>query len=212
MRGSRAPRWLTPLSLVLVVVAALGVRPLQGHDALREQASGATAAALDLFHAVLQSDCNGNNPDHSSCVAIESTPTDVEHGIAAFGVGDPDGNGGFAAVMGRTSGGAWKLWFTSQNPYQLTRLPGDMVVCAGGTGVNLRDGPSTDAAVVGMLPDSTRVTGEEFVLTEPVDPGNAGFGWFRISAPKAGWVYSKYVEAAALNDNCALHNAQVSGT
>jgi len=143
---------------------------------------------------------------------MESAPAEVARGIAAFGISDAGQNGGFGAALGKTLDGRWKLWYTSQNPYQLTRLPGDMVVCSGGDGVNLRAGPSPDADVVGGFADGAQVTGEQFALTEPVDPGHVGYGWFRISAPDPGWLYSKFLETAALNDQCALHNAQASGS
>lgn len=169
-------------------------------------------AAEQLFNAVAQTDCLNNNPDGIDCAALESSPADVAGGIAVFGIADPGGNSGFSAVLGLTQDGSWKLWFTTSNPYQLTRLPGDMVVCADGGGVNLRSGPSTDAGVVDTLAEGTTVTGIQFVLTEPVAPGQAGFGWFRINSPEAGWIYSKYLETAALDDSCALRNVQVGGS
>jgi hypothetical protein len=177
-----------------------------------DASSAAISAALDIFNGVAESDCRGNNPQRLQCVTPESTPADTERGVAAFGVSDAGQNGGFNAALGKTPDGSWALWFTSQNPYQLARLPGQMVVCAGGDGLRLHSDIGNDAATVDTLADGTTVTGEQFVLTEPVDSGNAGFGWFRISAPEAGWLYSKYLENAALNDNCALHDAQVDGS
>lgn len=208
---------IVALGLVLAgLTSPLGFQ-LDSPRAVHAQASddastAAFAAARDLLHGVSQADCLQNNPGRLSCLALESVPADVERGIAVFGVGDPDGNGGFDAVMGHMADGSWKLWFTSQNPYQPTRLPGEMAVCAGGDGVNVRASASTDASVVDHLPDGAHVTGEEFLLTEPAEPGHQGFGWFRISAPDAGWIYSKYLEAATLDDACALHNAQVGAS
>src|SRR5205085_12312267 len=120
----------------------------------QDGATGAAmAAALQVFNAVPQADCLAGSPAKPICVALQSTPADIDRGFAVFGVGDVDGNGGFLGVLGRTGAGDWKLWFTSQNPYQLTRLPGDMIVCADGTGVNVRSGPSADADRVDGLPD-----------------------------------------------------------
>jgi len=181
---------------------------LEGGDS----SSAALAAALQIFNAVVESDCLHNNPQRLQCVTPESTRGDTDHGVAAFGVSDAGQNGGFNAALGLTSDGSWQLWFTSQNPYQLTRLPGDMVICAEGDGLRVHSAAGNDASVVDTLADGTVVRGEQFVLTEPVDPGRAGFGWFRISSPDTGWLYSKYIENAALNDNCALHDAQVDGS
>jgi hypothetical protein len=54
---------------------------------------------------------------------------------------------------------------------------------------------------------------EEFVLTEPGTPGtvdhqpNWGYGWFRISSPAAGWVYSKYLNGVGgiYSADCSDH-------
>jgi hypothetical protein len=202
------------IAFLLSAIALFPARPSLGfrQQPISDASADAINAALTIFDGVTVDNCiNGGNPNRHSCVAMESVPADVDRGIAFFGVSDAGQNSGFGAALGKTGGGEWKLWFTSQNPYQLTRLPGQMVVCSSGDGVNLRSGPSPDAPRVGGYADGTSVTGEQFVLTEPVDPGHAGFGWFRISSPDAGWLYSKYLETAALNDSCALHNAQVGG-
>jgi hypothetical protein len=193
---------------------AAGATPAPQRSARREGSdsyNAAVAAALQIFNGVLETDCRDNNPDGLQCVTPESTPGDTDRGVAAFGVSDAGQNGGFNAALGLTADGAWKLWFTSSNPYQLTRLPGDMVICAGGDGLRLHSAIGNDAGTVDTLADGTQVTAVKFVLTEPVDPGNQGFGWFQISSPESGWLYSKYLENAALNDGCALHDSQVSG-
>jgi hypothetical protein len=203
-------------ALILLVVCWLAVLPWSARAAgspvnrLSDDSADAMEDAMVIFHGVSLSDClRGNNANRQDCVTLESDPASVARGIAAFGVSDAGQNGGFGAALGKTIDGQWKLWFTSQNPYQLIRLPGQMAVCSGGEGINLRSGPSSDADSVGGYADGTVVDGEQFVLTEPVDPGHIGYGWFRISSPDSGWLYSKYLEAATLNDNCALHNAQV---
>jgi len=202
--------------LVAVAMTAAPTHSAAGRSALRldggDSSSAALSAALQVFGGVVESDCLHNNPQRLQCVTPESTSGDTDRGVAAFGVSDAGQNGGFNAALGLTSDGAWELWFTSQNPYQLTRLPGDMVICAGGDGLRVHRVAGNDAAVVDTLADGTVVRGEQFVLTESVDPGHAGFGWFRISSPDSGWLYSKYLENAALNDNCALHDAQLGGS
>lgn len=202
-------------SLVVCLILMLPAqRPVAGAPPNRvsDDSSDAMEDALAIFNGVSLSDClSGNNPSRKDCVTLESDPAAVVRGIAAFGVSDAGQNGGFGAALAKTADGDWKLWFTSQNPYQLIRLPGNMVVCSGGDGLGLRSNPSADSPSIGAYADGTEVTGEQFVLTEPVDPGHAGYGWFRISSPDSGWLYSKYLESAALNDQCALHDAQVGG-
>jgi hypothetical protein len=212
----RPLRLLGVTALVLILGAHSGgdapATASTAHLVAGDSSSAALTAALQIFNAVAVGDCLGNNPNRRQCVTPESTQGDTDRGVAAFGVSDAGQNGGFSAVLGTTPDGSWKLWFTSQNPYQLTRLPGDMVVCAGGDGLRLHSAASNDAPAIDGLDDGTLVRGEQFVLTEPVDPGDAGFGWFRISSPEPGWLYSKYLENAALHDNCALHDGQVGGT
>lgn len=218
-RGGTPVRLAASVAALVLLASLFGGRsrapltayPLQPGQSGTDAAAVAFAAAREVFHGIPLDDCLSNNPQRLDCITAESSAAEIARGIAVFGVSDAGQNSGFEAAMGRMQNGSWRLWFTSQNPYQLTRLPGDMVICAGGDGVHLRASPSADAAAVDTLPDATAVTGEEFVLTEPVDPGSAGFGWFRISSPESGWLYSKYLEAAVLNDHCALHNAQLGG-
>jgi hypothetical protein len=78
--------------------------------------------------------------------------------------------------------------------------------------VNVRSSPSTDASVVATLADSTSARGEEFALTLPRKlsiPPTEGYGWFRISSPQAGWVYSKYVAGigTTYSADCTEHDA-----
>jgi hypothetical protein len=204
-------------AVALAALAAAAMAGGIGSRVVRAQsgdAQAAMAAALRIFHGVAQSDCTSNNPQGLGCVELESDAQTVMAGIADFGVSDPAGMGGFHGILGRSGDGSWNLWFTSQNAYQLLYLPGDMVVCAFGDGLTVRSGPSTNAAQVDVLADGARVTGQQFQLSDPGSgPRQAGFGWFRISAPEDGWVYSKYLEAAALaaTDHCVTHDAQVQG-
>jgi hypothetical protein len=96
-------------------------------------------------------------------------------------------------------------------------LPGEMIVCAGGDGLNVRAAPSTDAPIVGTLSDLTIVTAVQFTLTQPgVQPSQTadqvvGHGWYRLSAPLAGWSSSLYlsnaeIDAYSSTAPCAIHD------
>jgi hypothetical protein len=92
-----------------------------------------------------------------------ASASQVARGIAHFGVGNSFG--GAHHFWARTPAADWQSWIVTQNGGpELTSLPGAMLVGAGGDGLTLRAGPGTDAASLGVLADSTRVTAEEFVL------------------------------------------------
>ncbi len=53
---------------------------------------------------------------------------------------------GAMEFLGQTPGREWQFWFGTQNiTYQLTVLPGDMRVCAGGDGLNVRASPERES-------------------------------------------------------------------
>jgi hypothetical protein len=117
----------------------------------------------------------------------------------------PEGQGAFLGVLGRDPAGEWRFWFGVQNVfYQRLDLPGEMVVCAP-DGLNVRSGPSTEAPIVETLADHTRVTAEQFTLTQPgTMPTESaeqviGSGWYYLSAPIAGWSSSLYLTNAAID-------------
>jgi len=116
--------------------------------------------------------------------------------------------------LGKTPEGEWKLWFGTQNiTYQLTVLPGDMRVCAGGAGLNVRASLSVESEALTLLNDDTIISVDRFVLTEPRSSSpttgvQAGFGWYHLTSPREGWAFSKYLSAASLGD-CSMHDAQV---
>ena len=118
------------------------------------------------------------------------------------------------AFLGKTPEGKWQYWYGAQNiTYQLTVLPGDMRVCAGGEGLNVRTSPSADSESLGLLAENTIVTVDRFVLTEPGSTSptgqTVGYGWYHLTGPSEGWAYSKYVSAASLGD-CSVHDSQVN--
>ena len=172
----------------------------------------AFAAALRVFDGVPLADCMTNNPRRRACINPQSTiPVTAEGGTAAFGLRDPEGLGGALIIMGRGPWGDWDYWFGTQNiSYRRFELPGAMVVCADGDGANLRAAPGLDAEILGVLADLTTVQAEGFVLAQPgtVSPLTAGAGWYRLSVPYAGWVYSELLSDARLGD-CSFRDAAV---
>lgn len=113
-------------------------------------------------------------------------------------------------VYGQDQAGAWDEWFGTQNTsYHLFVLPGDMLVCADGQGVNVRSGPSTSASLVVLLKDLSKVRAESFLFTQPADAkGLGGQGWYRISSPQAGWTRADFLSDAGLG-NCDFRNQLV---
>jgi len=187
-------------------VATTSTAVPRGTQTAQQAADAAFAAALEHFQAVSEEDCETNNPQKKQCVSAQSSPSEAQRGIATFGVYDPEGIGGFVGVLGRDPAGEWRLWFTTQQAYQLLTLPGDMLACAEGQTLNVRSAPTTNAPVLSSLEDLTTVRAEEFVLTEPAsDPDNPGYGWYHLSAPLDGWAYSKYLTNALLSD-CSLRD------
>ena len=116
--------------------------------------------------------------------------------------------------LGQTPEGEWKFWFGTQAiAYQLTVLPGDMRVCAGGAGLNVRASSAAESESLALLNDGTIISVDRFVLTEPgsrsaTTGAQAGFGWYHLTSPKEGWAFSKYLSVASLGD-CSVHDAQV---
>jgi len=173
-----------------------------------DPAEAALAAAIELLEGVSEADCTTNNPEQADCVSID--PDDREPaslGIAVLSVEGPAG-GSSALLMGREADGNWAYYAGGQQYYQASKLPGEMTVCTQGTGLNVRAEASATAQLVRTVEDNSTVSGEEFVLTQPGTPPTAspvpGYGWYRISAPVEGWVYSKYVSGLA---DCSLHDS-----
>lgn len=160
-------------------------------------------AALEQLNAVSEQDCTANNPQNRPCLNLTSgSGVSVDRGLAQFSVAPKDGPA-YSVIVAKDANGAWKLFQQGQQFRQQVVLPGDMKVCAEGTGLNLRAGPDTGATIVQLLPDETIVKGEEFTLTEPAQGETNGAGWYRVSAPAAGWVYSRYVFSPQVATRCA---------
>ena len=192
----------TPSAAIITTGASSSASPSQ------DPAEAALAAAIELVDGVSEADCTTNNPEQRECVTLDPDNRALaSRGIAALGLQAPAGSGG-ALLMGREADGNWAFYAGGQQYYQAWKLPGEMHVCTQRSGLNVRAEASTDAALVRTVEDNSSVTGEEFVLTQPGTPPTAspvpGYGWYRISAPVEGWVYSKYVSGLA---DCTLHDS-----
>lgn len=149
----------------------------------------------------------------AACITTVDAGVAVDLGLMRLGYQAPASEGGGALVFaGRMADGSWRYWFGTQNAhYQLVDLPGDVLVCADGDGLNARERPDPNSPVVGFVTDLTRLRAEEFVLTEPgrTTPALAsGAGWYRVSVgspAKTGWVSSRFVSDAQLKD-CAVRD------
>lgn len=153
--------------------------------------------------------CLKDNPGNKVCIVQASAAAALAGGIARFTGGYPDG-GGFAFLMGRTADDAWHYIYGSQQGFYLrTDLPGDIRACGGGTAITIRSAANTSAAAAGTLADNATAHAEQYVLTTPgaFGPNGArGDGWYKISAPTAGWVHASDTADAALGD-CKLRDA-----
>ncbi len=208
----------------LLVVGAIGLSaaaPARSQELGSPAEADAFAAALQIFDAVPYPDCLSNNPAQQLCLrpTVPGNPLSADNadrGIAAVEVNSPEGvlaqqgRGGYPdsglGVLGRDGDGVWQFYFRGQQYYQLVRLPGNLLICAGGDGINVRAQPNTAAPVVASLPDGSSLRAEAFVETEPgnAQAREAGAGWYQISTPQDGWVYSRFVSG---QPTCALHDA-----
>jgi hypothetical protein len=206
-----SPTPATPTEETPSVSPTIGASPSPRAATPESEADRALAAAEVVLGGVAGPDCT---PTAKSPVCILPAPSlaSPKHGIAAFDVSIYPG-GGAIEFLGKMLEGEWQFWFGTQDTtYQLTVLPGDMRVCAGGAGLNLRVSPSVDSEALALLADDEVVTVDRFVLTEPGSRSpagaEAGYGWYRLAAPEERWAYSKYLSDASLGD-CSLHDALV---
>ena len=176
------------------------------------EADRAAAAAKTIIGGVVDAACTPS-PETPACTIPNPSLGTPQHGTAAFGASSYPG-GGAMEFLGQTPEGEWKFWFGTQNiTYQLTVLPGEMRVCAGGAGLNVRASPAVESEALTLLNDDTIISVDRFVLTEPglrspTTGVQAGFGWYHLTSPKEGWAFSKYLSDASLGD-CSVHDALV---
>ena len=170
------------------------------------------AAAKTIIGGVVDAACTPS-PETPACTVPKPSLGTPERGTAAFGISSYPG-GGAMEFLGQTPEGEWKFWFGTQSTaYQLTVLPGEMRVCAGGAGLNVRASSAVESESLALLNDGTIISVDRFVLTEPASRSattgvRAGFGWYHVTSPKEGWAFSKYLSVASLGD-CSVHDAQV---
>jgi hypothetical protein len=176
------------------------------------EADRAAAAAKTIFGGVVDAACTPS-PETPDCAVPDPSLGTPQRGTAAFGVSSYPG-GGAMEFLGQTPEGEWKFWFGTQSTaYQLTVLPGEMRVCAGGAGLNVRASSAVDSESLALLNDGTIISVDRFVLTETGSRSattgvQAGFGWYHLTSPKEGWAFSKYLSVASLGD-CSVHDALV---
>lgn len=181
-----------------------------------DQPAAATAAALAATGGITLADClaGGRQAGRSTrCLDLAAVPSPAEigRGIAVFSLAEFANDGGAIGptnsplsaglvVMGLDGAGAWQFWFGAQQLYQRLGLPGGVRVCADGDSANVRAAPGLDAEIVTTLADFTEATAEQFVLTQAgaFEGLVNGFGWYRISGPAEGWVYSTLLTDAML--------------
>ena len=174
----------------------------------------AATAAKTVLGGVVDAACTPS-PETPVCTVPEPSLGTPQYGTAAFGISSYPG-GGAIEFLGQTPEGEWEFWFATQNiTYQLTVLPGDMRVCAGGSGLNVRASSAAESESLALLNDDTIISVDRFVLTEPGTRSattgvQAGFGWYHLTSPKEGWAFSKYLSVASLGD-CSVHDALVRG-
>lgn len=175
-------------------------RPLVLTPEIRTAAEDVAEAFGETVRAI--PDCVPAAP----CITTGDAGTSVDLGVMRLGFQEATPPGGGALVFaGRTPDGAWRFWFGTQNVfYQLVDLPGDVLVCADGDGLNVRERADASSASAGFVPDGARLRAVEFVLTAPgIAPTGRGSGWYRVEAGdlhRAGWVSSRFVTDARLQD------------
>jgi predicted small secreted protein len=146
-------------------------------------------------------ECSEDLPD-GPCIAVDWSDEDqAGGGVVTAGVQEGIVGGQALLVFAQTPEGEWAHWVTIGNGGggPLLSWPGDMTVCAGGSGLNLREDAATNGALITTLPDGSSVEADGFVLTEPGDPANAGQvgrngdGWYHIVLPQEGWAYDRFL-------------------
>lgn len=180
--------------------------PTPRDPSVEEQVQRALRAAGELLDVPVEPDCR----EGADCVRQGVVGPSVEQGILQLAYAGADGSGA-ALVMALDQQDAWAVWLASQRDvYQLLELPGELRVCAGGEGTELREAPSPEAASVASAADGDLLEAESFVLTEPGSLQEWGAGWYRITSPVEAWAHSREVANAATGD-CNLRDVYEKG-
>ena len=153
--------------------------------------------------------CLQDNTAQKVCIVQASPNAALAGGLVRFTGGYPDG-GGFAFLMGRAADGAWHYLYGSQQGFYLrTELPGDIRACGGGGPITIRATADANSAAAGTIADGATARAEQYTLTTAGTfgaNGKRGDGWYKVSAPAAGWVHASDTADAALGD-CKLRDA-----
>jgi len=210
--GDEGAGTASPVPIGTGTVAPSGSTPLPAATSAPSEADRAAEAARAIFGGVVDPTCTPS-PETPACIIPDPSLGTPQRGTAAFGTSAYPG-GGAMEFLGQTPEGEWKFWFGTQAvAYQLTVLPGDMRVCAGGAGLNVRASSAVESESLALLNDDTIISVDRFLLTEPGSRSattgvQAGFGWYHLTSPKEGWAFSKYLSDASLGD-CSVHDALV---
>ena len=142
-------------------------------------------------------------PPGKPVVTFVRMPQDLSKGIGIVRFATAPGGPSEVRSLARDASGAWKLFLRldgPQPPPWFVQLPGDAVACSYNImPARLLTEPSMTSNGP-MLKDGDKLRLEEFRIESEgiVTPGR---GFYRVSAPAAGWVYSDFV-ANALWDGC----------
>ncbi|MFN0096381.1 MAG: hypothetical protein ACKVVT_16595 [Dehalococcoidia bacterium] len=220
-------RWVADSMLTAGVLAEDFLTPTQeGRNALGGQwlaygnqpdlspaIRGAIQAALRVFtEAKGAPDCVKGTP----CIEAFDPGGSIDEGVIRLSYSAEVGAA--AIYLARDQSGAWQFWFGAQQAtHRLTDLPGTLIVCADGDGLNLRSGPNAGAPTLGLAKDGERFFAKTFLITEFGDVNlKAGAGWYQVVTEtkdaqgriKTGeaFIFSRFTSDARLRD-CTLRNA-----
>jgi hypothetical protein len=200
-----------PVLGVFLLVGAVAAYLFIRQQSANAQLEAANRAAAALSGGVVTADCNEAPAQGAPCLQPASSAANAGRGVAAYLVYGPGGQRS-RAVFGRDAQGVWQFWYATQGTsYQLSELPGDLRACASGQGIAVRGEPGAQAAIAGSVRDQATLRAEAFVLTEPAAAlDRPGWGFYRVSSPRQGWVSSRLVSDLSLG-SCELHDQAERG-
>ncbi len=181
--------------------------------ALAAEVRAAIQTAVRVFpEAKTEPDCIATTP----CIQAFDPGSSLAAGIIKLSYTAPAGVGSAALFFAKDQTDTWQYWFGAQQAtHRLTEMPGLVMVCADGDGLNVRAGPASVARSVAVVPDGTTFEARAFVLTEPGTASTAGAGWYRVvtvtqtdrgAVTGEAWVFSRFVSDVR-RGNCDTRNA-----
>ncbi len=164
-------------------------------------------AALKRMDGVLvppSSRCTDS--DRSCVVELTALPASAAEGMVRLGGFDPGGQGTGWIILGRHADDSWGVFLVANAlmPPTTPSMAGAQplgYVCDAPEGLNVRAQPTMDSEVLGSLTEGTEVQIEQFQLQD-ADDGEIGTGWYKISSPQSGWVFSDYLSNVPSLDTC----------